>query len=120
MNSLNSGVANLLFLCIIIPYGIVSIARVGSSIHNYNAPLNLYNHLYKNEIGRNSKQEMNICLGKEWYRYGSSFFIPSSHQQIRFIKSGFDGLLPQVFPLLFYFMNSLSNQLQEHGRFLNI
>ena len=101
MNSLNSGVANLLFLCIIIPYGIVSIARVGSSIHNYNAPLKLYNHLYKNEIGKNSKQEMNICLGKEWYRYGSSFFIPSSHQHIRFIKSGFDGLLPQVFPLLF-------------------
>ena len=41
-------------------------------------------------------REVNVCVGKEWYRFGSSFFLPSERVHLQFIKSGFDGLLPQV------------------------
>lgn len=37
-----------------------------------------------------------ICVGKEWYRYPSSFFL-GSDAELRFIKSGFTGQLPQPF-----------------------
>lgn len=38
----------------------------------------------------------NICLGKEWYRFPSSFFIPEG-SQASLVKSAFDGLLPGKF-----------------------
>ena len=91
---------------ILIPYGCISGARIASSIHNYSAPLTLYNHLYSKELGMNSTKDVKICVGKEWYRFGSSFFIPSKYQHLVFIKSGFDGLLPQVD--LFFFVDSLA------------
>lgn len=37
-----------------------------------------------------------ICVGKEWYRYPSSFFL-GSDAELRFIQSGFTGQLPQPF-----------------------
>lgn len=81
---------------VLIPYSCISAARVASSIHNYSAPLTLYNHLYSKELGMDATKDAKICVGKEWYRFGSSFFIPSKNQHLVFIKSGFDGLLPQV------------------------
>ena len=73
-----------------------SSARIAASIHYYSSPLILYNHLATRELGVNSHTPAIICLGKEWYRFGSSFFIPNKEQQVAFVKSGFDGLLPQV------------------------
>jgi len=40
---------------------------------------------------------VNICVGKEWYRFPSNFFLPSENIQLQFIKSKFDGLLPKPF-----------------------
>lgn len=40
---------------------------------------------------------LRICYGKEWYRFPGHFLIPDG-VQVRFIKSDFDGLLPQPFP----------------------
>lgn len=114
-----SGLVITFVILMIIPYALLCSARVASSIHNYGAPLDLYNHLYRNELGRKSQREVNVCLGKEWYRFGSSFFIPSNKQHVQFIKSGFDGLLPQVLTKLFIHC-SLSRRIQEHGRFLSI
>lgn len=112
-------IAGLLLVLLLIPYALVSAARVASSIHNYSAPLTLYNHLYKNELGRKSMRDVNICVGKEWYRFGTSFFIPSSKQRVQFIKSGFDGLLPQVVSFV-WIHHSHSSLTQEPGRFLII
>lgn len=99
-----SAVPMALLLMLLIPYGCISGARIASSIHNYSAPLTLYNHLYSKELGMNSTKDVNICVGKEWYRFGSSFFIPSKHQHLVFIKSGFDGLLPQVYFFIFVYV----------------
>lgn len=40
---------------------------------------------------------VNICVGKEWYRFPSSFFLPSERYNIGFLRSHFKGLLPKPF-----------------------
>ena len=48
-------------------------------------------------VGRHREQLL-VCVGKEWHRYPSSFFVPSSTNGTRvdmvFVKSAFAGLLP--------------------------
>lgn len=36
-------------------------------------------------------------MGKEWYRYPSSFFLPNSRWKLGFLRSSFKGQLPQPF-----------------------
>ena len=36
-----------------------------------------------------------VCVGKEWYRFGSSFFLPQ-HARLAFVRSHFKGQLPAV------------------------
>lgn len=45
----------------------------------------------------NSTRLINVCVGDEWYRYPSSFFLPGPDYRLQFVKSGFDGLLPAAF-----------------------
>ena len=44
-----------------------------------------------------NERNKTICLGDEWYRFPSSFWLPSDDVRIEFIKSGFGGLLPKHF-----------------------
>lgn len=37
---------------------------------------------------------VNVCLGKDWHRYPSSFFLPNKNWHIRFVQSEFKGILP--------------------------
>ena len=56
----------------------------------YRAPLKIYEPLGRPDL---AKIEANVCLGKEWYRFPSSYFLPHG-MRAKFIKSEFDGLLP--------------------------
>jgi len=38
-----------------------------------------------------------VCVGKEWYRFQSSFFLPSTGFRIAFLKSEFAGQLPKYY-----------------------
>jgi len=38
-----------------------------------------------------------VCVGKEWYRFQSSFFLPSTAFRIAFLKSEFAGQLPKYY-----------------------
>ena len=47
---------------------------------------------------------MRVCMGKEWYRFPSHFFLPngegdadSGGARLEFLKSGFNGQLPKHF-----------------------
>lgn len=43
-------------------------------------------------------RHINVCYGKEWYRYPSSFLLPNSYKyRMRFIRSDFKGQLPKLF-----------------------
>ncbi|XP_076435591.1 alpha-1,2-mannosyltransferase ALG9-like [Babylonia areolata] len=42
-------------------------------------------------------KNVNVCVGKEWYRFPSNFFLPSDRWHLQFIKSEFRGLLPKPY-----------------------
>lgn len=72
----------------------LSHARTFSIIHGYSAPLEIYKHLdYHDHVGTGSL----VCVGSEWHRFPSSFFIPDHVDQVRWIDDGFRGLLPLPF-----------------------
>ena len=40
-----------------------------------------------------------LCVGGEWHRYPSSFYIPHKNIDVSFLRSDFHGQLPQPFPV---------------------
>lgn len=38
-----------------------------------------------------------VCVGAEWHRFPSSFFLPGPSYRLQFVKSGFTGLLPRQY-----------------------
>ncbi|KAL0257796.1 mannosyltransferase [Diplodia seriata] len=59
----------------------------------YSAPLQVYEPLHQ---AGGSKPGDTVCLGKEWYRFPSSYFLPEG-VKAKFVKSAFTGLLPGEF-----------------------
>jgi alpha-1,2-mannosyltransferase len=77
---------------------IISGARITSMVHNYGAPLQVYAKLEQVLPHQPPQQQTNVCVGKEWYRFPSSFFLPEhANARLQFLKSNFDGLLPKQF-----------------------
>ena len=40
-----------------------------------------------------------VCVGSEWHRFPSAFFLPGPAYRLAFVRSGFSGLLPRAFDL---------------------
>ena len=59
----------------------------------YNAPLKVFAPLEQPGVVQAGDT---LCLGKEWYRFPSSFFLPEG-MRAKFIRSEFRGLLPGEF-----------------------
>ncbi|KAL1963879.1 hypothetical protein VTN77DRAFT_7685 [Rasamsonia byssochlamydoides] len=68
--------------------------RIVGVVTAYNAPLHVYGALETQAVGREGDF---VCLGKEWYRFPSSFFLPND-MRAKFVRSEFRGLLPGEFP----------------------
>lgn len=69
-------------------------ARTFSLIHGYSAPVEIYKLLEHHEdAGMGSV----LCVGSEWHRFPSSFFVPPFISEVRWIDDGFRGLLPIPF-----------------------
>lgn len=68
--------------------------RILGIVTAYDAPLHVYGALETQGIG---KEGDSVCLGKEWYRFPSSFFLPKD-MRAKFVRSEFRGLLPGEFP----------------------
>jgi alpha-1,2-mannosyltransferase len=71
----------------------LGLLRIVGMITAYSAPLKVYAPLQDTGVTRFGD---NLCLGKEWYRFPSSFFLPDG-MHAKFIKSEFSGLLPGEF-----------------------
>ncbi|KAJ4833958.1 mannosyltransferase [Turnera subulata] len=72
----------------------VSHARTFSLINGYSAPLEVYKILeHHDDAGKGSV----LCVGSEWHRFPSSFFVPNYIGKIGWIDDGFQGLLPFPF-----------------------
>lgn len=46
---------------------------------------------------REMMQPVRLCVGGEWHRYPSSFYIPNEKIEVNFLRSDFHGQLPQPF-----------------------
>jgi len=69
------------------------VLRTLGTVTAYQAPMGIYEPLHRPEF---AKLDASVCLGKEWYRFPSSFFLPKN-MRARFVKSEFRGLLPGQF-----------------------
>ena len=75
-------------------------SRAAMQIHVYGAPLRVYRDLstmLQDNAARLPPGEVNVCVGNEWYRFASSFFLPEPRFRLRFVRAGFDGLLPKPY-----------------------
>ena len=79
--------------CFVILAVSAGILRTIGTVSAYRAPLQVYSPLRRPEF---VNSEETICLGKEWYRFPSSYFLPS-RMRAKFVKSAFQGLLPGEF-----------------------
>lgn len=69
----------------------ISVFRTLGTFTGYAAPLSVYKPLHDTARAGDT-----VCLGKEWYRYPSSFHLPEG-VKAKFVKSEFSGLLPGEF-----------------------
>ena len=67
--------------------------RTIGNVTAYQAPLKVYGEL-AHVSGAGA--QTSVCLGKEWYRFPTSYFLPNNIHA-RFVKSEFRGLLPGQF-----------------------
>uniref|UniRef100_A0A0N5A809 Mannosyltransferase n=1 Tax=Syphacia muris TaxID=451379 RepID=A0A0N5A809_9BILA len=94
----------------------LSLSRSIALYRNYSAPMKIYKGLNEHlsdpanldDIARteNNGTVIKICVGKEWYRFPSSFFMPAKitdrkgklwETELDFIKCEFSGLLPKYY-----------------------
>lgn len=76
----------------------LGLARIASLYTAYSAPLKIYGPLGAGVFGQQGlgSRGDNVCFGKEWYRFPSSYFLPRD-MHAKFIRSEFRGLLPGEF-----------------------
>lgn len=68
--------------------------RILGMVTAYNAPLKVFEPLQQVNVAETGTS---VCLGKEWYRFPSSYFLPHD-MHAKFVRSEFRGLLPGEFP----------------------
>ena len=78
-------------------YGIISLSRTIALYQGYHAALDIYPKLHNFSMHHNYKiEKFYVCVGKEWHRFPSSFFLPHNFS-LHFVESDFRGQLPQPF-----------------------
>jgi len=78
---------------------LLSISRIVTLQLGYGAPLYIYNTLSEelSTLRRSlpdAQGDLDICIGGEWHRFASSFFLPSTEDHLRYVRHGSVGLLP--------------------------
>jgi alpha-1,2-mannosyltransferase len=75
--------------------GALSAFRTAAVVGNYDAPMKLFAQL---PPAHSPDAKQLVCMGAEWYRFPSSFYLPGAGYRLGFVKtSGFSGLLPLPF-----------------------
>lgn len=81
----------------LVSYAVVSALRIVNLVENYSAPITSATVFQEISQTLSKTDIRNVCVGREWYHFPTSFFLPDNFR-LRFVKSGFDGLLPGDFP----------------------
>uniref|UniRef100_A0A182ITW3 Mannosyltransferase n=1 Tax=Anopheles atroparvus TaxID=41427 RepID=A0A182ITW3_ANOAO len=85
-----AGIKRILTAGIVATGLLLGLSRIIAVCINYRAPMTILNQLEQ------TNQNVNLCYGKEWYRFPGSFFVPSNYR-VRFIPSSFTGMLPAYY-----------------------
>lgn len=83
-------------------------SRVYMHVHSFHAPFSVFRSLGEVELQKGAGPRLlrsglapagaiTVCMGEEWYRFPSHFFMPGRHSRLRFYREGFHGLLPKPF-----------------------
>lgn len=91
----------------------LNLSRILALYKNYHAPMDVFMELSTSrDIWEDvDAKKVDVCIGKDWYRYPNSFFLPSTKYSIRFLKSDFRGMLPA------YYSNKENATQIEHSYF---
>lgn len=96
-----SNIYSNLIVVLIGVFSVISISRGVALFKSFNAPFDVYMSLESvNDklIAAQNSEVVNLCVGKEWHRYPSSFFLPDAERwKLRYLRSEFGGQLPQPF-----------------------
>ena len=79
-----------LFALVLIGAGLVTVSRL-VAISSYHDPIPIYRHL--SSLPRKGL----VCVGSEWYRFPSHFFLDEGKHRLGFLQSPFRGLLPAYY-----------------------
>jgi len=71
---------------------LLSAFRTWALLSYYGAPMHLFAQLPPSPAGTSV-----VCLGDEWHRFPSSFYLPGQKYRLGFVQTGFKGLLPLPF-----------------------
>ncbi|XP_005091450.1 alpha-1,2-mannosyltransferase ALG9 [Aplysia californica] len=83
-------------------FAVMSLSRIVAVHQGYHAPLDIYVELHRVVSDPSVHtlpvdKPVNVCVGKEWYRFPSSFFLPGPNWNLQFVQSEFRGLLPKPY-----------------------
>lgn len=81
---------------LVVPAVMLGVLRIVGLTTAYDAPLRVYNEIPQHFNRTNNTVMTNVCIGKEWYRFPSSYHLPAG-ARLKFVKSEFSGLLPGEF-----------------------
>jgi hypothetical protein len=70
---------------LVVTYALLSCMRTASLYVNYGAPLVVWEQLTR--LASTTTTHVNVCVGQEWHRYPSSFFLPSEIVHLRFVDA---------------------------------
>lgn len=78
---------------------ILGLSRITALYYNYHAPMDIMMDLntFHLEHTHPPNAKYNVCVGKDWYRFPGSFYLPAENFRIRFLKSEFKGMLPTYY-----------------------
>ncbi|KFD70571.1 hypothetical protein M514_02093 [Trichuris suis] len=88
-----SSSCNYFVTTILAVFAIASLSRSLHLVFSFNAPFHAYGHLQEMI---DVQQNATVCVGKEWHRFPSSFFL-SDAAELGFLRSEFRGQLPKPF-----------------------
>eukprot|EP00088_Acartia_fossae_P061658 TRINITY_DN7413_c0_g1_i12.p1 TRINITY_DN7413_c0_g1~~TRINITY_DN7413_c0_g1_i12.p1 ORF type:complete len:603 (+),score=24.17 TRINITY_DN7413_c0_g1_i12:65-1873(+) len=106
-------------------FGLLSASRIVGLYQHYQGSMSTW--LEVSQLGP-SHHTSNICLGKEWHRFPSSFFLPSTSYKIGFLASDFRGQLPKYYaemsnstiPTAIYHKDFNDQNLEEPSRYIDL
>ena len=79
---------------VMVVFILMSSSRIIALYQNYYAPMRVWSHLSQSSSAYDkidSRNEISVCVGKEWYRYPSSFFLPNNNWNLKYLESEFKG-----------------------------